>query len=313
MLFLATIFWGASFLLMKALGQEQEKLIPGAGSWFISSYSLLIRFGVSTVLLFIFTWGKLGKVTRLEWSEGIWLGIFCGTGILFQMDGVMHTAASTSAFLTQVYCIFIPIILTLHRRKIPATLLIVSCIMVMGGVAVLSNIDWRHLRMGRGEAETLLSSVLFTGQILWLERPIFKANRTPVITLLMFFFVTLVVLPVFLWTGTGPTQWVTAYHSKSAIFIIAFLTLGCTFASYGIMNYWQPHIPATQAGLIYCCEPMFTSVFALFLPAYLSRTMQINYPNEVLTLNLLLGGGLVTVANLLAMWKSARSQISEIR
>jgi drug/metabolite transporter (DMT)-like permease len=307
MLFLATIFWGASFLAMKALGQEQEKLIPGVGSWFLSSYSLVIRFGVATLLLLLFTWRKLGTIRRLEWSQGIWLGIFCGTGNLFQMDGVLHTAASTSAFLTQCYCIFIPFTLALHRRKMPASLLVLSCIMVIGGVAILSNIDWRHLHIGRGEAESLLASFIYTGQILWLERPIFQANRAPIITLLMFAFVTAVVLPVFVLTGTGPHQWIAAYQSTSAIILVGFLVLGCTVTSYGIMNYWQPHVPATQAGLIYCCEPMFTSIFALFLPAYLSQIIHINYPNELLTSHLLLGGGLITAANLMAMWQSARA------
>ncbi|HZM05655.1 MAG TPA: DMT family transporter [Candidatus Saccharimonadales bacterium] len=311
MLFAATTAWGASFLVMKALGQEQEKLVPGAGSWFISSYSLLIRFGVSALVVSFLTRSRNRKITPLEWRQGVGLGLFCGTGILFQMDGVMHTAASTSAFLTQCYCIFIPFVLAFHRRKMPAAMIVLSCLMVMGGVAVLSNIDWQRLRVGRGEAESILGSILFTGQILWLERPIFHANRTPVITLLMFTFVALVVLPVFLWSGTGPQQWIAAYHSWPAVLLVGFLTLACTFGSYSIMNYWQPHLPATQAGLIYCCEPMFTAIFALFLPACLSRAMQINYPNEILTSHLLLGGGLITAANLLAMWEGARHAKSD--
>ncbi len=68
------------------------------------------------------------------------------------------------------------------------------------------------------------------------------------------------------------------------------------------MNAWQPHLPATQAGLIYCCEPLFTSIFALFLPALMSDAFRIHYENDVLTTRLLTGGALITAANLLAIW-----------
>jgi hypothetical protein len=65
------------------------------------------------------------------------------------------------------------------------------------------------------------------------------------------------------------------------------------------MNAWQPKITATEAGLIYCVEPIFASVMALFLPAVFSAWAGINYPNELATWTLLVGGGLVTLANVI--------------
>ena len=56
---------------------------------------------------------------------------------------------------------------------------------------------------------------------------------------------------------------------------------------------------ATEAGLIYCVEPIFASALALFLPALLSVWAGINYPNETATWTLLAGGGLITAANVL--------------
>jgi drug/metabolite transporter (DMT)-like permease len=249
----------------------------------------------------------LRGTTRLELWQGAGLGLFGGLGILFQTDGVQHTAASTSAFLTQCYCIFIPLALAWHRRKMPVTSLIVSCVLVMGGVGVLANIDWKVFRIGRGEAESILGSLLFTGQILWLERPAFRPNRNRVTTFVMFTTVALVVLPVVLMTGSGPSEWAAAYNSWSAIVLIGFLTLGGTLAAYALMIHWQPHLPATQAGLVYCCEPLFTSVFALFLPGCLSAAMLIHYANETVTARLLVGGGLISLANLLALWPNLRS------
>jgi hypothetical protein len=63
------------------------------------------------------------------------------------------------------------------------------------------------------------------------------------------------------------------------------------------MNRWQPFVSATQAGLIYCAEPVFVSVLVLFLPHGLSRFAGVEYPNEAVTWTLLAGGGLITLAN----------------
>ena len=51
--------------------------------------------------------------------------------------------------------------------------------------------------------------------------------------------------------------------------------------------------------MVYCIEPVLTSVLALFLPGLISIWTSINYANETLTVRLLIGGGLVTAANVL--------------
>jgi len=77
------------------------------------------------------------------------------------------------------------------------------------------------------------------------------------------------------------------------------LTGFCTLGSFTIMNKWQPKISATEAGLIYCFEPIFGSIMALFLPAIFSRWAGLGYANEPVTWHLLAGGGLITLANIL--------------
>ena len=75
----------------------------------------------------------------------------------------------------------------------------------------------------------------------------------------------------------------------------------------GIIDRGQPgKLPAAQASLIYACEPLFTSFFALFMPAWLSWLAAVNYPNEVIGAHLLLGGGLVIAANLLLLWPASK-------
>ena len=92
------------------------------------------------------------------------------------------------------------------------------------------------------------------------------------------------------------------------LILYAILALFCTLAAYMLMNHWQPHVEATRAGLIYCAEPVFASLFALFIPAIFSQWAGIDYPNETLTTNLLIGGGLITGANILILLEATYSK-----
>ncbi|MDB6059422.1 MAG: protein of unknown function transrane, partial [Verrucomicrobiales bacterium] len=217
MLFFATAFWGASFVAMKALSDCQRQIDPNTSTWFISSMSLLLRFGVAAVVLGICSARSLRNMTRLELNQGLGLGLFGGFGIVFQMDGVLHTTASTSAFLTQCYCIFIPIYVAIRKRAWPSKIVVLSCAMVMSGVALLANFNWSQLTLGRGEAESILASLFFTGQILWLDRAKFSNNRSAPATAIMFASTALIMLPVVALTGGRPTHWFSTYNSHSAI------------------------------------------------------------------------------------------------
>lgn len=299
MLLLATAFWGLSFPAMKALALVQQQEMPQANSWFIASLSIVYRFAAAALILLPICWRTLRKITVLEVKEGCGLGLCAAGGLLFQMDGLAYTAASTSAFLTQFYCVIIPVLVALRQRRWPPPVIVLCVLLVMNGVAVLSDIDWRTLRMGRGELETLAGSTIFTGQILWLQRAGFRSNNVNHFTIIMFAVIALLCLPVAVAHTGEPADWWRAYAHGPALLLLAGLTVICTFGAYVLMNAWQPFVTATQAGLIYCAEPIFASLYAFFLPGWISRMAGLDYRNEEPGLALLWGGGLITCANVL--------------
>jgi drug/metabolite transporter (DMT)-like permease len=302
----AIVLWATSFLAMKALGLHQANLVPGVSGLFLAAASVTVRFALAALVLAVWRGRDFASFTRLELWQGAGLGFFGGIGILLQMDGVMRIPASTSAFLTQGYCVWVPLAVACHQRRWPSKTLALSCAMVLGGVAVLANLRASDLRLGRGEAETLAASLLFAAQILWLERPVFAGSRTVPVTLVMFVVVTLLILPAAVFMGSGPREWAAVFHSRAAAGLTVFLALVCTLVPTMMMNHWQPRMPASHASLIYATEPLVTSVFALFVPAWLSWLAAVNYPNETVGARLLLGGGLVLAANLLVLWQASR-------
>jgi len=309
MLVLTTALWAVSFPTMKALALAQQQLVPGGSTWLFASLCVACRFGVAAALMLLWCAPTLKRLTWLEVWQGAGLGAFGSAGLLLQMDGLAYTAASTSAFLTQCYALLIPLWVALVERRWPSAVVVASCLMVVAGVAVLSKIDWQTLRLGRGELETLASSVMFTGQILWLQRRVFVRNNANHFSLVMFLVMALCSLPVVGLTAQHPTDCLKAYSTGATVGMLAVLVLPCTLGGYLLMNHWQPRVSAVQAGLIYCVEPVFASLTALFVPAWLSRWANISYANERVGLNLLLGGGLITAANILiAIHQAAGAQ-----
>ncbi|HEX7861560.1 MAG TPA: DMT family transporter [Verrucomicrobiae bacterium] len=306
MLALTTVFWSLSFPLVKSLGILQAKLIPGVNSWFNAGLTGFARFGIAAVVMVFIARRTLAKLTRSEIWEGLGLGFFAGGGIILQTDGLSYTSASTSAFITQSFCIFVPIFVALRDRALPGLRLVFALLLMVLGVSILSNFNPRTFHLGRGEAETLLGGVFFAGQILWLERPKFAGNNPLNFSFVMFLTMSLLSLPLAMATWKSPQDVITCYTQPSIIVITLALVFFCTIIAFVEMNKWQPYVPSTEAAIIYGAEPVFASLFALFLPAIISRYSGIQYANETISSQLLLGGVLIISANLILQWRWKR-------
>jgi len=292
---------------MKALELVGRSNTPENNSIFFAALCVTIRFAVAAILLGAFIAPRLKKLTRLELKQGMGLGVFGGIGLILQMDAMAYTQASTCAFLTQAYCIWLPVWFAFRHRRWPPVIVIVASAMVLLGGAILAGVDFQSLRLGRGEWETLAGSVLFTGQILWLERPEFRNNDVSRFSLIMFVSIAFTSLPTAWFTATDSADLIRAYSSPAALGLLALLILLCTLVSFLLANRWQPEIPATEAGLLYSTEPVFTAAVSLVLPSLISQWCAISYPNEKLSANLLIGGGLVLAANIALQLQSAKN------
>ena len=302
MLLLATVFWGMSFPLMKGLVLLQQQLLPGASVWFITSQTLTVRFGLAAIFLALVLARRMHGLTALDMKLGVGLGFFAGTGTLLQMAALSETLASTSAFLTQFYVLLLPLWMAVRHRRRPSLLLCVCCVLVIVGMGVLCG--WRptDLRLGRGEWLTLLAAVLFAGDILWLDNREFASADKLRATVVMFATMAAILFPVAVGSAPAGGGWWQIYRSPALWSMMLVLLAVCTLLAFTLMNLWQPHFPATRAGLIYCSEPVFASLYALFMPAMLAGLGKFTYANETATWNLLIGGMIITLANALVQY-----------
>lgn len=303
MLSLSCGAWGLSFPGQKVLMAAMEVALPGRSTWLFSALTIGGRFALGALVLWAIQPRAPWRITASEWRQASGLGMMGGLGMLVQTDGLNHTAASTSAFLTQFSAVLLPIYAALRDRRLPSVLTFVCVLLVMTGVAVLGRFDWHELRLGRGELETLISTLFFTAQILWLERPIFRGNHTGRMSLAMFAIIAAINLPVFIAHSDGARDALVLFSSAPIFGLFCALTFFCSLVAFLMMNRWQPHVDATTAGILYCAEPLYATVFALFLPTLLAGALALSgISNETITPHLLIGGSLITLANLLIAW-----------
>ena len=301
-LVLTCAFWGLSFPILKALHLEQTMRLPEASSWFLAAWIQLARFGIAAVLLVPALW-HLPRPTRKEVEQGLELAAWGGVGMGMQTDGLAYTDASISAFLTQAYCVLLPLWAAFHSRRFPSGRVLGATGLVVAGVAILSGITPGSLGMGRGELETLLSAVFFTGQILTLEKPAYAENRGRPVTFMMCVGIAVLASPVAWCTAPFPQALLAAGASLPTLTMVLSLSVFCTIGAFLLMNTFQRHVPATEAGLIYTSEPVFASAYATFLPAWVAAWTGISYANEQATPALVIGGGLILAANIWMQWK----------
>jgi drug/metabolite transporter (DMT)-like permease len=294
-LLLACLGEALGFPLMKAFALCSERIAPGVSGWFMTAFLLAGRFLGAALVLCCF---ERKLPTRSELAQGLWIGVFAGAGHVLQTDGLNWTNASTSAFLTQGYVVVLPLLAAVESRTRPERRVLWAVLVNLIGLAVLAHFDPRTLSLGRGETETLLAAALFAGQIFSISRPRYAHNEAGPVTMVMFLTIGLGSLPLAA-AAAGPQDFAQFAGSAELWLLLGLLAVFSTLLPFVLMNRYQRHVSASEAGVIYGAEPLLASVLALFLPAVLSSVAGIRYYNESLSLRLCVGAVLVTAAALL--------------
>jgi drug/metabolite transporter (DMT)-like permease len=265
----------------------------------------------------------VNQTTRREWWAGSVIGVLFFSGMVLQVIGLATIPASRSGFLTSLTTVFTPIFGIIVFRIFPSRWMVFGAILALLGVIVLTGlivVDDLGMRLAEdaserwtmGDTLTTVASMFFAFQVLLLDH-FGKQMRSITLTGGMFattallswlLFVALVISPWFVDAEGSRMQvmdWVTLTGGGGYLGSLFVLSSLCSVISFGLMNRFQPHVTASQAAIIYSLEPVFASTWALFLPGWLSVATGMIHANEVWTWNLIFGGVLILVANVVAL------------
>jgi drug/metabolite transporter (DMT)-like permease len=299
-LLFAALLWGLCIPVMKALAAEQDWIAPGHGTVAASLASLAVRFGLAALASMAAFRIAPWRICRAEWGHGAALAAFTAVSMVLQVDGLNYTSASTAGFLIALYCVLVPVFAWALRLRPMTPILVLCCLLVGAGMAVLTGFDPRGLRLGRGEWENLGAACLFAGQILWVDRVPAGRTEPPKVTTALLLLVALACAAALARFPGGPALAARIHASPRAFLLEAALALLGTALPFALMNRFQSAVGPVAAGFIYCCEPLATALGAFWLPELLVRDPAL-YPNEHPTPRLLAGGALILAANLLLL------------
>ena len=260
-----TACWGSTFFLIKDLLDRVPTLD-----------FLALRFAVASLALLLVAPRALGRLSPQVRKHAVVLGALYGVAQILQTAGLAHTPASVSGFVTGLYVVCTPLLAAaiLRTRIPPITWTAVLLATVGLGVLALNG-----LSIGYGELITLASAVLYALHIVGLGAWSTTQDAVGMTILQIMVIAALctlatahdgIVLP------DRSSDWLSVVYM--AVVVGALGLLGQTWA--------QAHLPPTRTAIIMSMEPVFASLFAVWLG------------EEDVTTRLLLGGGMVLVAML---------------
>lgn len=304
MLILATLFWGLSFPLNK----RWQDVAVGEVGWSVglsSSTLVALRVTGSLILFALFKPRLIRAPSAREHFTGFWIGVLNSGGFLLQVMAINDTTPALSSFITSLASVWGPMLGWLVFRTALGIPLLIGLSLGMLGAAVLSIEPGAHWTMGRGEALTLVSSILFGVVIVVLDREgkKLRPGHLTIGFLVGCWLPSTILCLALAGMEQGHRDWIQQtgeLMARMPVFRdVAVSTILCSVLATHLFMTYQPRMSAARAAIIYLLEPVFASAFSLA------------FGEDQLTGRLVLGGGLILMGNAVVeaprLWRELRA------
>ena len=250
-LVVTTLIWGTTFILVK------DSLAEIAPVRF-----LVLRFFLSSFVLFGCALLTRARIDRAVWRGGLLAAIPFAGVFLFQTFGLLWASPATSAFITSISVVLVPVfsVLFLGRRFGAWT-----WIGVLAAFAGLGALSLRgDLTMGPGEMLTMGTAVAGAIHVLVLERvsPGRSAAALTAIMLLGGVLICLVCLPLDR-LALGRTETLFSSLTPRLWGVVVFMAVVGTAVTFFLQTWAQARMSATRVGVLIALEPVFALLFSV--------------------------------------------------
>ena len=241
LLFAAALIWGTSFFIMK----NTLDVMP-------VFFLLAIRFTAGAALLSLIFWKKW----RLFTPDYLWRGAIIG-GFLFlaysvQTFGLARTTPSKNAFLTAVYCVFVPFLTWAVVKLRPDRYNIAAALLCVTGVGLVSLTE--ELTINAGDGLTLLCADFYA---------VAKVSPGRDITLLTVFQFAFAGLYAWACGGLTETFPAAALADPEVLLPMAYLCVMATTVALLFQNIGMVWSDPASASVILSLESVFGVAFSV--------------------------------------------------
>ena len=278
LLFTVALIWGSTFAIMKDSLNRID----------VNSF-LAWRFLIAALIMLILRPKSLRQMSPDFLLKGVALGLFLGSGYIFQTFGLTLTTVAKTGFITGLYAIFTPLLAASFFKHRISRIQWFAVGLATIGMAILSL---KGFSIGLGEFLVLISAVLFAAHIIGLSY--WSPNRDSyALALVQMATVGLLALICSFKSGFHAPHdhgvWVAVLYSAIAASAFAFI----------IQTWTQSFMSATSVGIILTVEYIFAAIFGVILV------------HEHVTWRTLVGGVAMMIGLYLVIWYDDRSGFSQ--
>lgn len=240
-LVLAALCFGATFLVVQR-AVEQVEPIPFLG----------LRFLIGAAVLWPFAGRRPG--TPGLWRDGGAAGAALLLGYVLQTVGLQYTSSATSAFITYLLVVIVPVLSIVVLRRPPQPLTLAGIAVAVVGLVLLTDPGSADGGFGRGEVLTLGCAAAFAVHVIVLGA---TAHRHDPVRLAA-------VQVAFVGVGCGiPGLFAGGYRFPSGALAAAVATaVLATAVAFALQVFGQRTVPPARAALLLLLEPVSAGILA---------------------------------------------------
>ena len=249
MLATVTIFWGATFPIVKDAISEMPVM---AFLW--------VRFAMAAMLLALITGRKgFASLNRRGWRLGILLGTLLFLAYLFQTFGLERTSSANAGFLTGLGVVWVPLMAGPFLKKPAAFGSKIGVGLALVGLFLLTwHTPWT---INIGDFLVVICSVFIALHIIGLDA-FTKGYDGRALAFVQI--ATMAVLCCFGSLIFEPVSWPQTW-TGSLVFAFITTSVFATAYAFWAMTTFQKRTTPTRAALIYTLEPVFAAIFSIWL------------------------------------------------
>mgnify|MGYP001492124943 CR=1 FL=1 len=234
---LAGFLFGSTFLVVQD-AIERADVVP----------FLAVRFLIAAAVLWPLA--RRRPSTPGEVRHGIVAGGCLLVGYLLQTVGLRTTTAATSAFITYLLVVLVPVIGVVRTRRAPAPNVVVGVVLAVAGLGLLSG---GVAGLGRGEVLTMGAALAFAVHLVVLGEV--SGRHDPI---RLTFWQVLTVGVACLLPGAATDG---GYAFDAGVWLAAaFCGVAATALAFWCMTWGQRVVPESQAAIILLLEPVSAGV-----------------------------------------------------
>ena len=236
----AALCFGGTFLVVQDAVERVEP-VP----------FLAVRFSLGALALWPLARRRPSRAGEVR--AGVWGGLALLAGYVLQTVGLQYTDSATSAFITYLLVVLVPVLGVVVHRTRPHRATVVGVALAVAGLVLLTDPS-DGLGLGRGEVLTLGCALAFAVHVLVVAGTVDRFDPVRLAAIQVAVVGAGCAVPGLVLGGYGfPAP---AVGAAAATAIVA------TAAAFVLQVSGQRTVPATRAALLLLLEPVFAGVLA---------------------------------------------------